>query len=598
MTCQIFLEGENRSSYGEEAIAYAANNGAVILQNSWGYIEEGVFPRSMETAINYFIDTAGKEADGRPRRNTPMAGGIVIFAAGNNNSYGNWYPARYNRVVSVASINHYGKRAYYSNYGSWISISAPGGDTREKRTGGVYSTLSNNRYGYMQGTSMACPHVSGVAALVLSKFGNENYTPAMLRARLLNTATSLEEFDPVNYRNMGAGLLNAYNALQPDDGIPPDAINDLHDSNPLSTSILLSWTAPWDADNKKAHSYRVAISKNPITNSNFNNAEILTAINRAKPAGEIEEHRIFGMLPDNTYYAAIRSFDLWGNQSGLSNVISFVPVNHPPHSDGTCHTSIRDVGPDKIIDLNDFFSDIDGDELTFEGAISNSLAQISITGSNLTIHPVRAGISKIQITATDPFGLSVSDEFELTILENHAPVVSSNSTLLVLQPHKSAELDLLDYFSDPEDDPISFNLNSSSPLVKAEIAGSMLEITAEGHGSAALTVTGQDAYGALSEAFTVDVRIDPYLPDNSNKLFIYPVPVESLLNYSFVLEADSDVEIRVVDATGRLVFKTAKTRYLQGGHAATIDMTGWYQGVYLIQFLINEKHQDAKKIVN
>ena len=598
MTCQIFLEGENRSSYGEEAIAYAANNGAVILQNSWGYVEEGVFPKSMETAINYFIDTAGKDADGKPRRNTPMAGGIVIFAAGNSNSYGDWYPARYNRVISVASVNHYGKRAYYSNYGNWVSISAPGGDTREKRQGGIYSTLPNNKYGYMQGTSMACPHVSGVAALILSRFGNENYTPAMLRARLLNTATSLAEFDPDNFRNMGAGLVNAENALQPDNGIPPDAINDIQASAPLSTSIQLSWTAPWDADNQKANSYRVAISKNPITAGNFNNSETIVAINKAKPAGELEEHRIFGLMPDNVYYAAVRSSDLWGNQSLISNVVSFVPVNHPPQIDGITDVRIRDVGPDKIIDLNTVFSDMDGDELTFTGSISNSLAQISITGSNLTIHPVSAGISNIRITARDPFGLSVSDDFEITISENRAPVVTSNSTLVVLKPNKSEELNLLDYFSDPEDDAISFTLETSSTLVNVEITGSLFKITALEHGSARLTVTGQDTYGAQSDVFTVDVQIDPYLPDKFNKLLIYPVPVESLLNYSFVLESDSEVEIRVIDMIGRLVFKTAKTRYLQGSHAATIDMSGWYHGMYLIQLLINEKLQDTKKIVN
>jgi len=597
MTCQIFLEGENRSSYGEEAIAYAANNGAVILQNSWGYIEEGAFPKSMETAINYFIDTAGKDASGRPLRNTPMAGGIVIFAAGNNNSYGNWYPARYNRVLSVASINHYGKRAYYSNYGEWVNISAPGGDTREKRQGGVYSTLPNNKYGYLQGTSMACPHVSGVAALILSKFGNENYTPAMLRERLLITTTSLAEFDPDDYRNMGSGLLNAENALQPNNGISPNAINDIHASDPLSTSILLSWTAPWDADNQKANSYKIAVSKNPVTTNNFNNAETIVAINHAKPAGDLEKYRISGFLPDNTYYAAVRSSDLWGNQSDISNVITFVPVNHPPQSDGMTETSIRDVGPDKTIDLNLFFSDIDGDKLAFTGSVSNSLAQISIDDNSMTIHPVSAGTASIQITATDPFGLTVSDSFELTILENSAPILMSPNTSVILQPHKSIELNLLDYFSDPEKDDVIFTLDTPSTLANVDITDSLLKITAVEHGSANLSVTGMDTYGAKSEAFTVNLRIDPYLPDKPGKLLIFPVPVESLLNYSFVLESDSDVEIRVINSVGILFFKTAKIHYLQGSHAATIDLSEWPKEIYLIQLVINGILQDTKKML-
>jgi gliding motility-associated-like protein len=121
----------------------------------------------------------------------------------------------------VAAITSQGKRAYYSNYGDWVDISAPGGDyyntgreggATAKETRTVLSTLPGNRYGYMQGTSMACPHVSGVAALVLSEFGNSTYTPDLLQQRLLNTTIELDESLYVQGK-MGAGLLNAVGAL-------------------------------------------------------------------------------------------------------------------------------------------------------------------------------------------------------------------------------------------------------------------------------------------------------------------------------------------------------------------------------------------------
>jgi gliding motility-associated-like protein len=212
MSCQIMTDDESQG-YITAAIVYAANNGAVILQNSWSSSPSS----SIRTAIQYFIDVAGntKDASGNliPRPGTPMKGGIAIFAAGNDNTAIKGYPASYNEVLAVAATNHYGKRAYYSNYGDWVDISAPGGDMQEKTIGGVASTYPDNQYIYMQGTSMACPHVSGVAALALSRYGSETYTPKLLRDRLLITATPLPDEPRYLNEQMGFGLVNAFKAV-------------------------------------------------------------------------------------------------------------------------------------------------------------------------------------------------------------------------------------------------------------------------------------------------------------------------------------------------------------------------------------------------
>jgi gliding motility-associated-like protein len=218
MVCQTMTD-EIKSGYITAAIAYAANNGAVILQNSWGIDAPS---SSIREALQYFIEVAGKTdgASGHliPRPGTPMSGGIVIFAAGNDASSAMTYPASYDEVLAVAAVTNQGKRAYYSDYGNWVDISAPGGDyyntgaTRvDSRT--ILSTLPGNNYGWMQGTSMACPHVSGVAALVLSKFGSENYTPELLRERLLLTATPLPDEPRYVSGHMGAGSVDAFKAL-------------------------------------------------------------------------------------------------------------------------------------------------------------------------------------------------------------------------------------------------------------------------------------------------------------------------------------------------------------------------------------------------
>jgi gliding motility-associated-like protein len=210
MVCQTMTDTE-KSGYITAAMAYAANNGAVILQNSWSIDEPSA---SIREAIRYFIAAAGhivNEPGLRP--NTPMDGGIVIFAAGNDNMSAKTYPAAYDEVLAVAATNHYGRRSYYSNYGDWVDVSAPGGDMQEKTAGGVYSTLPGNQYGYNQGTSMACPHVSGVAALVLSRHGSETYTPDLLYNQLLATATPLLDEPQYQSGRMGAGLVNAFKAV-------------------------------------------------------------------------------------------------------------------------------------------------------------------------------------------------------------------------------------------------------------------------------------------------------------------------------------------------------------------------------------------------
>ncbi|CAL2108717.1 S8 family serine peptidase [Tenacibaculum sp. 190524A02b] len=199
--------GHKKAGFSE-AFVYAADNGAVISQNSWGYGGVSASIRESDKAgIDYFIATAGGDK-------APMNGGVVIFATGNNGVEGNFYPSRYEPVLSVSSVANSGKKASYSNYGTWVDISAPGGDQRTSGlTAGVLSTIPGGKYGYLQGTSMACPHASGVAALVVSKFkgkleGNE------LKTIMENSTNSVDHLN-ANYKGkLGSGVIDALKALK------------------------------------------------------------------------------------------------------------------------------------------------------------------------------------------------------------------------------------------------------------------------------------------------------------------------------------------------------------------------------------------------
>lgn len=201
MSCQIFTGNESVCSPAA-AIKWGADHGAVICQNSWGYPELDETPGSIKAAVDYFVRYAGMDADGM--QTGPMSGGLVVFAAGNERRMSS--SSTYDSILNVTSLGACFVKAGYSNWGPFADLSAPGGD----KPNYVLSTLPGNRYGWMAGTSMACPHVSGVAALVVSACGGAGFTSAELRTRLESSARDISAYNPDHY--LGHGLVNAYGA--------------------------------------------------------------------------------------------------------------------------------------------------------------------------------------------------------------------------------------------------------------------------------------------------------------------------------------------------------------------------------------------------
>ena len=261
MSCQImgYGDGDESSNPVVKAFEYAWRNGAVIAQNSWGYDFEDLtadqidreWDRSygvIRTAIDTFVAGAGTN-----NPNSPLQGGLVIFAAGNDGDiYGDapMYPAAYSPVIAVGAMDWAFCPAYYTDYGTWVDMTAPGGDVYTSRLGEevyadgqVLSTIlcdnaidyqdgrkqdpSFYGYGFMQGTSMACPHVSGVAALGLSYAAQlgRKYTAAEFKSLLLSSVYGIDHYftgtkegitvpDLTAYQDkMGGGCVDALKLL-------------------------------------------------------------------------------------------------------------------------------------------------------------------------------------------------------------------------------------------------------------------------------------------------------------------------------------------------------------------------------------------------
>ncbi len=142
------------------------------------------------------------------------AGALLIASAGNNNNATPNYPAAYAEVISVTALGPTGQLASYSSFGSTVNIAAPGGEVRDGSSHGVLSAAWNftngtPTTGSWNGTSMATPHVTGVAALVLA--ANPTFTAAQVRARLIDFAVDMGA--PGWDQIYGSGLVNARNAI-------------------------------------------------------------------------------------------------------------------------------------------------------------------------------------------------------------------------------------------------------------------------------------------------------------------------------------------------------------------------------------------------
>lgn len=256
MSCQVFSGPSGGSvSALSKAVKYAADMGASVMSASLGY-------KTAFTSDNNYISRQGSaEIDAihyfeESKNNDVLDGGIAIFAAGNEGHNYAHYPGAFYDIISVSAFGPDFLPAYYTNYGPGCNISAPGGEAyhisnvfrsmvlstvpselRELTAANFYQTGQD--YAYMQGTSMACPHVTGVVALALSyahqlgkRFSVSEFKQMILSSvndidqRIANTESKSYAYykSPLSmtpyYHQMGTGAIDAWRLMMHVEGVP------------------------------------------------------------------------------------------------------------------------------------------------------------------------------------------------------------------------------------------------------------------------------------------------------------------------------------------------------------------------------------------
>ncbi len=601
MSCEIFRDyvegGKTKTKQGSipTAIIWAADHGAVICQNSWsynydsngdGWLDETEKAKAMrgevgywdKRAIDYFIDHAGCDKDGNQLPDSPMKGGLVVFAAGNDN-IGNGVPSNYDRVIAVAALNSNGSKANYSNYGDFVDLAAPGT--------GIYSTVTGGGYRNMNGTSMACPHVSGVAALVVSMCGGQGFTNDMLKEKLLKTRRA----DVVS-AGMG-GLVDAMAALNYGETFKPGKAGDVK-AAVRANSVDISWTSVANADGYPAYGYKVICGKdrslveNADPSKNTAAGTFTRSVLAKAEVGSTEKITFRDLDFSSTYYVKVVGYSYMNVYGEPSPVIEFkTVVNNPPviKSDVSGDIVLRSHEK-KVINL--VITDPDRHTITADyqpGSPADTFSGLDKGEATITINAPAAGPGTYTatLTATDNYGAATTLAITYTILANNPPEkIKDASNLLIHNLGETFVLKMNEYFNDPDGETLEYDLSSTDPqTVRLVSNGGNVFGTVLKYGSSAIVVKATDAAGSSAEiGFKVLVR------EPSIEYSAYPNPVKDFLNIGTGSEF-AETHVLIVSQTGRTAFDG--TVMASAFEPARIDLSGQAPGVYSVTIRIGGK---------
>lgn len=602
LSLQVFETQNNGNESSAQdfnrALKEAADKGAVISQNSWGYNfdfnDDGAVTgyeleyarrahenpeRAFTQAIDYFNTYAGCDNNGKQLSTSPMKGGVVIFAAGNDDiPYG--APGNYDGCISVGAMNRNGSRASFSNYGDWVDICAPGVS--------IMSTYLSGQYTTMSGTSMACPHVSGVAALVVSQLGGAGFTADELRARLIGGAKTIgassgsKPIGPL-VDAMGAMLFNGQGGSD-----APEAISDVQ-ASPVGHNVRVDFTTV------QAYGYiaLAARTRSALVNAQLdspgNDIIFATKLSSSGEAGVPESLMLAGLTPDTDYYVGMAAFSYSRKYSALSEPIKVhTAANQAPvieladepsggfqiHHYETLNVPVRCTDPDGDAITTSFVTN--GRATWSSNNGSQELYTFQIMGP-LTTEGNYQGV----VTVTDELGAQYKKTILYSVLANQAPQQSKAlETLLLDTLGDTKEVDLSTYFTDPDGEPLQIMAASRQPGVATAqiLEDGTLQLKAVSQGICQVSVSAVDHMGEHADALlTVLVR-----PAGSPEVILVGDTVLSGGTLTLIpgLE-EAPVTIRLISSSGVVVFETSGN--YSDAHPVQVNVDSLAPGIYTLE---------------
>ncbi|MDO4790171.1 MAG: S8 family serine peptidase [Porphyromonas sp.] len=605
MSAAIFREGA-RGGSSAAAIKYGADNGAVISQNSWGYpYASGVYttPPSTKAAIDYFTKYAGTDANGNQLPNSPMKGGVVLFAAGNDGREYTSQPAAYEGCIAVSAIGPNFKKAFYSNYGDWVDISAPGGDQKNGYTAGVLSTTDPNAqnvtkwYDYYHGTSMACPHVSGVAALVVSRFGGPGFTNTELKERLLACVlpVSIDDKNPANAGKLGSGYIDAHAAVtvinQKKAPESPKFNTEKIQENSSFTHLTLFWNVPKDEDDGKPTKYALYMSDQALNTNNYMSG---------KPVGkgiingsgfEVNDEmsiRVSNLIPDKEYHFAIVAIDRWGIKSNPAIISVKTKKNNPPIISNLPTEPLRIFTFETSKDYELIVSEPDGHKWEYSIQDNNRCVSSKKTEKGIKVTLINgapAGEYSFKITLKDELNLSTEHTIPFKIIAVKEPEQKMELPILTVGvKNEPITINLADYFIPQEYLPFTYKSESlNGTVASADISEkSKMTIKAYKPGRTTISITVSNGYKSTTVSLPITI-----VEDSSVDVYsVWPLPMKKDLNI-FMNSSYQKARLTLRTVTGEIVLDKQIAPDFSG--IAKVNTSSIAPGTYILKVEAGKK---------
>ena len=580
LDCQAIASVEGDTGDVYSAIVWAADHGAVLLNNSWNgsYDSYDIIPDTTpfyyRTVIDYFVNNAGTDNNGH--QTGPMKGGVVFFSAGNK-GWDKSQPSMYDNVIAVSATGPAGEASSYTNYGSWVDICAPGGNYSPygNYNAIIYSTVSDGGYAQMQGTSQACPMVTGVAALLVSHFGGDGFTNKDLKDLLLGGTDKEYTYS----RNIGP-TLDAYESFA-FKGRKMSPVEDLT-TEFGNNMVTLRWTNV-NCGDSRYHAYRTIISENESTFKSLNLFNLPSGIRsrdtkvQSAPGNKMSAS-FYQIDTCKDYYAATFGYTRSHQYTKDSRIVKF-HINGAP--------SIKRRGdPDAIElkykdnrDVEFLYSDPDSDELAVTVEPGSDACTWTDDGvGNLNLHFTgsgdRPGKYNARITVSDSQKESVLDIPYTLIGNSSVQLISPIGGTILQAGGNGAFIRLPDHFSDPDGDRITYTVTCNDPSIYLHDFQGLLQIKGDSFTIAEVCVSATDGIGDPAIC-TFFVRIQ----DDESGVCYSPSTVTDKLSISCSIEGQA--KISIYSSSGRVVFSKSVE---QGPFSPyELDVTGLAPGVYTVK---------------